>query len=79
MGIVRKAGCSASSCLLSSLELSDTKVYAPKIRALLGTAAHFCEVVSRRGIDLNDSARLGGVSGGVECLEIEERHPDLTS
>ena len=34
-----------SSLLLSSLELSDTKVYEPYIRARLGTAAHFCEVV----------------------------------
>jgi len=34
-----------SSLLLSSLELSDTNVYAPYIRALLGTASHFCEVV----------------------------------
>jgi len=25
--------------------LSDTKVYEPDIRALLGTASHFCEVV----------------------------------
>jgi len=33
------------SLLLSRLELSDTKVYAPYIRARLGTAAHFCEVV----------------------------------
>jgi len=30
-----------SSLLLSSLELSDTKVYEPQIRALLGTASHF--------------------------------------
>jgi len=29
---------SSSSLLLSSLELSDTKVYEPQIRALLGTA-----------------------------------------
>jgi len=29
----------------SSLELSDTKVYEPLIRVLLGTASHFCEVV----------------------------------
>ena len=28
----------------SSLELSDTKVYEPSIRALLRTASHFCEV-----------------------------------
>ena len=34
-----------SSVLLSSLELSDTKVYEPQTRALLGTASHFCEVV----------------------------------
>ena len=30
--------------LLSSLELSNTKVYEPQIRALLGTASHFCQV-----------------------------------
>ena len=28
-----------------SLKLSDTRVYAPQIRARLGTTAHFCEVV----------------------------------
>jgi len=31
--------------ILSSLELSGTKVFEPYIRALLGTASHFCEVV----------------------------------
>ena len=36
---------SSPSLLLSSLELSDTKVYEPQIRALLGTASHFCEIV----------------------------------
>ena len=36
---------SSSSSLLSSLELSDTTIYEPEIRALLGTASHFCEVV----------------------------------
>ena len=30
--------------LLSSLELSDTEVYEPQIRALLGAASDFCEV-----------------------------------
>ena len=35
----------SSSLLLSNLELSDTKVYEPYIRARLGTAAHFCKVV----------------------------------
>ena len=34
-----------TTLLLSSLELSDTKVYEPQIRALLGTASRFCEVV----------------------------------
>ena len=36
---------SSASSLLSSLELSDTNVYEPKILAPLGTALHFCEVV----------------------------------
>ena len=38
---------SSSSSLLSSLELSDTQVYEPWIRALLGTASHFCSFVYR--------------------------------
>ena len=38
----------SSFLLLSSLELSDTKVYEPQIRALLGTATHFCEAVVLR-------------------------------
>ena len=33
------------SLLLSRLELSDTKVYEPSIRARLGTTAHFCNPV----------------------------------
>ena len=36
---------SSSSSLLSSLELSDTQVCESSIRALLGTASHFCDVV----------------------------------
>ena len=35
-----------SSLLLSSLELSDTEVYEPERRALLGTGSHFCETVA---------------------------------
>jgi len=35
----------APSLLLSSLELSDTTIYEPLMRALLGTAAPFCRVV----------------------------------
>ena len=34
----------SSSSLLSSLELSDTRVCEPRILALLGPASHFCEV-----------------------------------
>ena len=44
-GLGRAAPPLLSSVLLSSLELRDTKVYEPQIRALLGTASHFCEVV----------------------------------
>ena len=43
---------SCSSSLLFSLELSDTKVYEPEMRALSGTASHFCKLShrpSRRG------------------------------
>jgi len=32
------------------LELSDTKVYEPQIRALLGTASQYCEAVVRAGM-----------------------------
>ena len=35
----------SSSLLLSNLYLSDTKAYAPSIRALLGSAAIFCKEV----------------------------------
>ena len=35
------------SLLRSCLELSDTQVYEPQIRALLGADSHFCEVVVR--------------------------------
>ena len=38
---------SSSSLLLSSLELSDTPIFEPSVRALLGTASHFCEVVGK--------------------------------
>ena len=37
-------GSSSSSLLLSSLELIDTKVYEPYIRALLGTASHYMHI-----------------------------------
>jgi len=49
---------SSSSLLLSSLELSDTKVYGPEMRTLLGTASHFCEVRESRTV-LNCTGRCG--------------------
>ena len=36
---------SSSSLICSILELSDTNVYAPQLRAQLGTVAHFCNVL----------------------------------
>ena len=55
---------SSSSLLLSSLELSDTKVYQPLVRALLGTAAHFCQVVG--------SGAAGG-GGSMHALAARNR------
>ena len=45
---------SSSSLLLSSLELSDTHVYEPYIRALFGTASHICEVFVLKLIPVTD-------------------------
>ena len=61
-------GSSSSSLLLSRLELSDTQVYQPQIRARLGTAAHFCEVVGLklRGVRTEDLDR----AGHAERLEV---------
>jgi len=39
--------------------LSDTKVYEPYIRALLGTTSHFCEVVVLDGEFAMDRAQAG--------------------
>jgi len=58
----------SSSLLLSGLELSDTQVYEPQIRALLGTAPHFCEVVV---LKLNPHAdHVRGATG------VEEEPPE---
>jgi len=53
----------SSSVLLSSLELSDTKVYEPEIRALLGTASHFSEALAT-GIGGGDGAGRVFALGG---------------
>ena len=60
-----------SSFLLSSLELSDTKDYEPLIRALIGTASYFCEVVvleSRRGLNEGRLVMFVSISGGYHAL-----------
>ena len=44
--LMRAAIRALCSLLLSSLELSDAQVEEPCIRALLGTASHFCEGVA---------------------------------
>ena len=41
--IIQVTSLSLLSLLLSSLELSDTTIYEPEIRAFLGAASHFCE------------------------------------
>ena len=50
----------------SCLELSNTKVYEPSIRAFLETAAHFCEVVVLKLRIVLDPARsLRAAPAGV--------------
>jgi hypothetical protein len=55
-----------SSLLLSSLELRDTQVYEPQIRALLGTALHFCEVdLKLRTVPIESQLTIPPVTYGV--------------
>jgi len=67
----RRAHLFFSSLLLSSLELSDTKVYEPEIRARLGTAARFCEVTV---LGLRTLPRLG-----AQLRPLPVRAPSRTS
>ena len=51
--------------------MSDTQVYEPQIRALLGTAAHFCKVVVLNQVTLADmkaSFTTGVDNTGNVCL-----------
>jgi len=57
----------SSSLLLSSLELSDTKVYEPLIRALFGTTSHCLEA----------HVRVDHSSPGVRETKKKERGADL--
>jgi len=74
---------SSSSLLLSRVELSDTKVYDPLIRARVGTAAHFFEpftvyqsrpraavnAAARRSPNSPNCCSLGGVPREQKMLK----------
>ena len=53
------------------LELSDTKVYKPEIRALLGTASHYCEAVVLKSRTVPNQVRLVRGSSGSNADRIE--------
>ena len=66
----------SSSLVLSSLELNDTQDYEPQIRALLGTASHFSEVVVLivRSMHSARWTRVGnGVAQGSDVGQIMEK------
>ena len=67
-GVVDSASSSAS--LLSSLEVSDTKVYDPLIRALLRTASHICEVVVLKSFD--SATSYAWAAPGRKLVQIPE-------
>ena len=66
---------SASTLLLSSLELSDTQVYEPEMRALLRTASHFCDMsaINSEFSRYND-VFLTGISPIFMCVVSCEAH-----
>ena len=47
-----------------SLNLSDTRVYEPQIRARLGTTAHFC-----RGVECFDTSQVTRLQHEVRTAE----------
>ena len=66
----------SSSVLIPSLELSDTKVYAPQIRTLLGIAAHFCTVVVVWGASAGHRMSLEGCQHPCGQRRLRRSHPD---
>ena len=67
--------------LLSSLDLSDAKVYEPEIRALLGTASQFCEevVLKSRTVPNGISLRIlpvirRGAQSSLLLLRLDSRY-----
>ena len=67
----------SSSLSLSSLELSDTKVHDPYIRALLGTALHSCEVVILKFRTVLAEFLLAGVNSGAGAAWLAGRGVSL--
>ena len=65
---------SLSSSLLSSLELSGTKIYEPYIRDLLGTAPHFCQVVVLELLWAAGANRGAARPGEARCREARDLH-----
>jgi len=54
-----------------SLQLSDTRVYEPQIRARLGTTAHLCKVVVLKQVDDLAAVTKAVSKDGVKGLFIE--------
>ena len=61
---------SSSSLLLSSLELSDTQVLEPYIRALLGTASHFLHVGHTQVARAKRALEKGNTASSARPAEI---------
>ena len=70
---------SSSSLLLSSLELSDTTIYEPSIRAFLGTASHSCSVIvlKLRTFLFGTALNLAEVAAERRYTEAENKIPVL--
>ena len=60
------------SLLLSSLELSDTQVVEPHMRALLGIASYFCEAVV---LELRTVPSLGETTRGKKTHQFNTLGP----
>ena len=61
------------------LELSDTKVHEPSIRALLGTASHYCEaLVLKLGLATADWTPTGHNDGRIMMVKglVKKADPD---
>jgi len=66
-----KASASSSSLLLSSLELSDTKVYEPQIRARLGTTAYKMYPTDRQELDIHLAFKASASSSSLLLSSLE--------